>query len=463
MQNAPQIQYFPIDDVKPYARHARLHNRKQRRKLEALLRRYGQVIPILVDEQHTVVDGHAVLEAMKALGYGEIMAVVAPGRDPTEVRALRLALNRIAEDARWDDDRLRAELADLLQLGFDLELTAFDGVEIDMALSIEEPSAGVVEEVAAEELEPGDEPPIAWPGSIWVLDRHRIACGDARDGELIRRLADSRRVSGVFTDPPYNVPIDGFAGGLGRTRHREFAMATGEMSAEDFTRFLADFIGAVKPTLADGAILFICMDWRHMRELLDAGARNELELKNLCIWTKSNAGMGTFYRSQHELVFVWKYGAGPHQNHFELGQFGRSRSNVWEYRGINTFGKARAELLRVHPTIKPVMMVADALRDVTRRGDLVLDPFMGSGSTLLAAEETGRTCIGIELDPGYVEVAIRRWEKQTGKDAVEAASGEPFSAFADRRRGLATQDQADGPGSDVDGCTGDEREGRGHD
>ena len=459
MRNTLEIRYLSIEAVRPYARHARVHNRKQRRKLEALLRRYGQVVPILVDGDCTVVDGHAVLDAMKALGCSQIMAVTVHGRDPVEVRALRLALNRLPEDASWDDSRLRAEFADLLELGFDMELTAFDGVEIDMALAIEEPSAaGLVEESSVDELEPANGPPVAWRGSAWKLGRHIVACGDARDSELIGRLAGSCAVAAVFTDPPYNVRIDGFARGLGRSRHREFPMAIGEMGTEQFTGFLVSFVEAAKPTLADGAILFICMDWRHMRELLNAGDRGGLLLKNLCVWTKSNAGMGTFYRNQHELVFVWKYGTGSHQNHFELGQFGRSRSNVWEYAGINTFGKDRAELLGVHPTVKPTRLVADALRDVTRRGDIVLDPFMGSGSTLLAAEETGRTCIGIELDPGYVDVAIRRWQRGTGKDAVESVSGETFGALADRCSDRIIKGQA--ASSET---FGNDRKDRGHD
>lgn len=186
------------------------------------------------------------------------------------------------------------------------------------------------------------------------------------------------------------------------------------------------------PVLANGAILFVCIDWRHLGELLEAGAREGLILKNLCVWAKSNAGMGTFYRSQHELIFVFKHGDAPHQNNFELGQHGRMRSNVWTYRGINAFGPDREELLGVHPTVKPVLMIADALKDVSRRGDLVLDPFLGSGSTLIAAEETGRSCIGVELEPGFVEVAIRRWQKRTGKDAVHAGSGDTFAERRER-------------------------------
>jgi DNA modification methylase len=210
-------------------------------------------------------------------------------------------------------------------------------------------------------------------------------------------------------------------------------MGSGEMSKEEFKSFLLRFLVALPPMLVNGAILFVCMDWRHLREILDAGDQADLELKNVCVWAKSNAGMGTFYRSQHEFVLVFKHGDAPHQNNFELGQRGRSRSNVWSYRGVNTFGKDRMELLGAHPTIKPVALVADALRDVSRRGEIVIDPFLGAGSTLLAAEETGRVCVGVEIDPAYVEAAIRRWQKQTGRDAVRASTGETFQAALERR------------------------------
>jgi DNA modification methylase len=426
MRNALDVVYLPIREVKPYENHARVHNSKQRRKLVSLLRKFGQVAPIIVDAANVIVDGHAVHVGLQELGCDEIAVVVARNRDPSEIRALRLALNRLPQEAGWDDCALRSEFRELLSLGFDMELTGFDAVEIDMALSIDEPGAGAVEAEPAEDLEPIASPRVK-RGDVYILGRHAIACGDARDADLISRLTSGRKASVVFTDPPYNVKIDGFVSGLGNTRHSEFAMASGEMTKDAFTAFLAEFIAALIPALHDGAILFVCMDWRHMGEVLDAGERNGLELKNLCVWTKSNAGMGSFYRSAHELVFVFKHGEAAHQNNFELGQHGRSRSNVWPYRGVNTFGRDRMELLGVHPTVKPMLMIADALKDVSRRGDLVFDPFLGSGSTLLAAEETGRICLGVELDPGYVEVAIRRWEKRTRRDAVHADTGQTFS------------------------------------
>jgi DNA modification methylase len=307
-------------------------------------------------------------------------------------------------------------------------LTVFDAVEIDMTLDIEQPTAGIVEEVLAEEVEPVGEAKVVARGDVWRLGNHVIACGDSQDAELMCRLMGERRAVVVFTDPPYNVKIGGFVSGLGKTTHREFAVASGEMSVEEFTSFLLRFLIALLPLL-----IFVCMDWRRLREILDAGDQADLELKNLCVWAKSNAGMGSFYRSQHELILVFKHGDAPHQNNFELGQHGRSRSNVWSYRGVNTFGKDRMGLLGVHPTTKPVTLVADALRDVSRRGEIVIDPFLGSGTTLLAAEVTGRVCIGAEIDASYLEHAIRRWQKQTGRDAVCAATGETFQAAVERR------------------------------
>ncbi len=350
---------------------------------------------------------------------------------------LRLALNRVAQDAVWDDAKLRGEFEYLISVGFDLDLSGFETVEIDMALSIDTPTANTVEEETLDDIVPAAGPQVAKLGDVFFLGDHKVGCGDARDAAFIRDLAAGKTVACVFSDPPYNVPIDGFVSGLGKTRHREFAMGTGEMSREQFVAFLSAGVAAIKPVLADGAILYLCMDWRHGGELCDAAVQNSLEQKNLCIWVKSNAGMGSFYRSQHELIYVFKYGNGPHQNHFGLGAGGRTRSNVWHYRGVNVFGKDRMNLLASHPTVKPVAMIADALRDVTRRGEVVLDVFLGSGSTLIAAEETGRVCVGVELDPIYVDAAIRRWQKRTGKEAVHAVSGETFDTIYERAVSVA--------------------------
>jgi DNA modification methylase len=256
-----------------------------------------------------------------------------------------------------------------------------------------------------------------------------VHCGSALEAEAYRILMQEDRAAMVFTDPPYNVPIDGHVGGLGTIRHREFAMAAGEMDEAQFTDFLARALGLLAGHSVDGALHFICMDWRHMGELLAAGRRAYTELKNLCVWTKDNPGMGSLYRSQHELVFVFKHGREPHRNHIQLGRYGRNRSNVWSYPGVNSFSRSGSEgnLLALHPTVKPVALVADALRDCSSRGEIVLDAFLGSGTTLIAAERTGRICHGLELDPLYVDTAVRRWQALTGQHARHAERGLMFN------------------------------------
>jgi DNA modification methylase len=433
MRNDIEIERVSIALLKPYAKTLRNHNVKKRRKLVSLLRRFGQALPILIDETHQIIDGHAVVDALKELGSTDVAAIFVRNRTPEEIRALRLAVNRIAEEAEWDQSNLRDEFRELLELGFDVELTGFDAVEIDMALDIESPTSSNVEETEVEDVEPKGNA-VVIEGDVWRLGAHLVACGNSQDPALLEQLLAARQATIVFTDPPYNVKIDGFVSGLGKTSHRDFAMAAGEMTQDEFRAFLAGFFAALLPSLVNGAILFVFMDWRHLRELLDAADQVDLELKNICVWAKSNAGMGSFYRSQHELVLVFKHGDAPHQNNFGLGQYGRSRSNIWSYRGVNTFGKNRMELLGVHPTVKPVALVADALRDVSKRNQIVIDPFLGSGTTLLAAEETGRVCVGIEIDPAYVEVAIRRWQKKTGRDAVCVATGETFEETINRRQ-----------------------------
>ena len=271
-------------------------------------------------------------------------------------------------------------------------------------------------------------PAVCQPGDLWLLGRHRLYCGSALDSGAFSLLMDGERAATVFTDPPYNVPIDGHASGLGAARHREFAMASGEMDTRQFTEFLAQSCELLTRNCIDGSIHYICMDWRHSAELLAAGNAHYSELKNICVWVKHNAGMGSHYRSQHEFIFVFKNGRAPHRNNIELGRFGRHRSNVWNYPGINSFGRAGEEgnLLALHPTVKPVALVADAILDCSARGDIVLDAFLGSGTTIIAAERTGRRCYGLEIDPVYVDTIIRRWQSYTGGSATHAMSDVNF-------------------------------------
>ena len=347
--------------------------------------------------------------------------------------AFRIADNRLTEIATWDDRLLAEQLKDLSLLGLDfsLEVTGFDMAEIDLRIqSFEEPPEG---EDPADGL-PGVAagPPVSKLGDFWRLGHHRLLCGSALDTTAFAALMGEERASVVFTDPPYNVPIDGHASGLGAIHHRPFPMASGEMNGAEFTAFLRQAFGNLAASTVDGALHYICMDWRHLDELLAAGQATYGELENLCVWVRDNGGMGALYRSQHELIFVFKHGRQRHRNNVQLGQFGRNRSNVWHYPGANSFARCGAEgnLSALHPTVKPVAMIADAILDSSARGDIVLDGFLGSGTTVIAAERTGRRCYGIELDPVYVDTIIRRWQGLTGGSADHAASGRGFDDLA---------------------------------
>jgi DNA modification methylase len=372
------------------------------------------------------------VRAAQQIGLQTIPTVRLSHLSEAERRAYVLADNKLALNAGWDADLLATELQALIDLDFDVELTGFSLAEIDLVLDVARERS--TQEIATEDEVP--EPPtqpISQKGDVWLLGRHRLLCGDARDARNLSLLMSGEQADLMFTDPPYNVPIDGNVCGLGKVRHREFAFAAGEMSTHEFTEFLRQTLGPAANACRDGAIAFVCMDWRHMGELLQAGNEVFSELKNLCVWNKTNGGMGTFYRSKHELVFVFKVGASPHTNSFGLGETGRYRTNVWDYAGISSIGSNRSEELAMHPTVKPVALVADAIRDCSRRGEVVLDIFGGSGTTLISAETTGRCARLIEFDPAYCDTIIVRWERLVGKTAVHAASKQSFEDVAAER------------------------------
>jgi DNA modification methylase len=373
------------------------------------------------------------VEAAKLLGIDAVPTCQLSHLSEADKRAYVLADNKLAEKAGWDRDLLAIELQGLIELDVDIELTGFEMAEVDLILEEAREASGDPSgpEDGVPELAPG--PAVSQTGDLWLLGRHRLLCADAREQAAYDRLLKGAKAQFVFTDPPYNVEIDGHVCGLGRIRHREFAMGCGEMSEAEFTAFLKAVFALLAENSVGGSIHQICMDWRHMGEMLAAGRAVYSELKNLCVWNKSNAGMGSFYRSKHELVFVWKSGAAAHINNFELGQHGRHRSNVWDYAGVNTMRAGRRDELAMHPTVKPVALVADAIKDCSRRGGLVLDPFCGSGTILIAAERTGRKARGLEIDPNYVDVAVRRWQAHTGKSAILAGSGETFEGVEEQR------------------------------
>lgn len=420
----------PLEALVPAARNARTHSRKQLRQIADSIERFGFTNPVLVDEKDQILAGHGRVAAAQMIGMKEVPVLCIGDLSAEERKAYVLADNKLALNAGWDQELLALELQELVDLDFAVELTGFSLAEIDFTLDAAKDSSP-----DGADAQPDGTPAMAdhaatLPGDLWHLGRHRLLCGDAREPSHYAALMGDCLADIVFTDPPYNVPVDGHVCGLGRVRHREFAMGAGEMSVRQFTAFLATALGNVVRKCRAGAIAYVCMDWRHLRELLDAGEKCSLELKNLVVWNKTNAGMGTFYRSKHELIFVFKHGDAPHVNSFGLGENGRYRTNVWDYRGISSISATRETELAMHPTVKPVSLVADALRDCSRRGDIVLDPFAGSGTTLMAAQQTGRTAHLIEFDPYYCDIIIRRFAAATGKLATLAATGQDFEAVA---------------------------------
>ena len=423
------IQLVPITSLRPSPRNARKHPKKQIRQIAASITEFGFTNPILVDADGGVIAGHGRLEAAQQLGLAEVPVRCLAHLSPAQVRAYVIADNRLAENAGWDHELLRVELEELADLDFDLQLTGFDTPALD----------GFLSPMLADEEEPAplvsDQPPVSRVGDLWDLGAHRLLCGDSTDPASYERLMDGGKAQVVFTDPPYNVPIAGNVSSQGR--HGEFVMASGEMSSEQFTAFLRTIFSQLVAHSVDGSLHFVCMDWRHLGEMHAAQQGTYAELKNLVVWNKANAGMGSLYRSKHELVFVYKAGTAGHINNIELGKHGRNRTNVWNYAGANTPSKGRAQRLEMHPTVKPVSMIADALQDASHRGGLVLDPFGGSGSTLIAAQNTGRRARLIELDPRYVDVIVRRWERLGLGPALVGGSERTFAQVAAERRQAA--------------------------
>ena len=410
------VEYRATNSLKPDPRNARTHPKSQITQLKSAIEAFGFTNPILIDEEGALIAGHGRLRAAKELGLAEVPTITLAGLSETEKRALRIADNKIALNAGWDLDLLKMELGELagLDTELDLTLTGFSTGELDVLL-------GDAPDPDDEEIPAVPETPRSKPGDIWALGPHRVGCGDSRDPLFLATVIGEGKVDAAFLDPPYNVKINGHANARGR--HREFTMASGEMTEGEFRAFLAETLGAAAAVSRDGAVHFVCMDWRHMDDVSVVGSEIYGERLNLCVWNKSNAGMGSLYRSQHELIFVYRVGDAPHANMVELGRHGRNRTNVWDYASVNSFKGSRRVDLELHPTVKPVGLVADAIRDVTKRGDIVLDSFLGSGTTLIAAERTGRHFRGIDIDPAYVDVALARWSGMTGKEPEHLLSG----------------------------------------
>lgn len=425
----------PIATLLADPRNARTHNKRQIRQIAESIKAFGFNAPILIDRDGKVIAGHGRLEACRLLRRKEVPTISLEHLTEAQARAFAIADNRLTDTSSWDDRLLGEALKDLasLDLDFSIEATGFSVTEIDLrieglTLAPDEPA-----EDAAPEPQPG--PAVSHLGDLWILGEHRVLCGSALEAADYASLLGTEQASMIFTDPPYAVPIAGHVSGLGKIKHREFVMGSGEMTSAEFEAFLKASFELMARHSTNGAIHFVFMDWRHMDEILAAGTSAYTELKNLCVWAKTNGGMGSLYRSQHELVFVFKSGTAPHTNNVELGRNGRHRTNVWTYPGANNFGRGTDEgnLLALHPTPKPVQLVADAILDCSRRWEVILDPFLGSGTTLIAAERTGRRCFGLELDPLYVDTIIQRWERHTGDHARLEGDGRTFTEITSER------------------------------
>jgi DNA modification methylase len=443
----PIIEHIAVGELKPRQRNARRHSNRQVEQLAESLRKFGFIGAIIIDGTNQVLAGHGRLAAAKLAGLRELPCIRVDHLDEASLKAFALADNRLAELSGWDDDVLKLELRELESLAdFDLEVTGFDTVDLDRLLGPEPDPHANPDDNIPELLD--NRPAVSARGDMWILGQHRLLCGDALDPADYARLLGNEQVVQVVTDPPYNVRICGNVSS--RKGFREFAMASGELSPQQFTAFLSTCLVNASKVSRDGAIFHIFMDWRHIEEMLAAIRSAGLCLMNLCVWVKPNAGMGTFYRSQHELVFVVKNGNAPHVNNFGLGGRGRNRSNVWRYPAV-VHGPRRgiSDPEHGHPTPKPVAAIIDALKDCSRRGDIILDPFAGSGTTIIAAARIGRRARLIELDPHYVDLIVRRWQVVTGGSARLADNG---SSFADVEAARSTRPEAEDshkPGNEI--------------
>jgi len=426
-----KIEIVPLSSLSPAPTNARLHDKKQIEMIARSIRQYGWTNPLLVDENGQVLSGHGRLDAARLLGLFEVPVLRFSHLTDAEKRAYALADNRLAEKARWDTDILAIELEALANLDIDVEITGFDTAEIDIIIDAAKAADNQSETGPEDAIPPTTECAVTNPGDLWLLGRHRLLCSSALSTTAVDDLLRGEAVDGIFTDPPYNTQIIGNVRRSGN--HREFPMASGEMTNVEFLAFLASALASLKHSARDGSIAFVTIDWRHLGDLLRVAEAAGLTLKNICVWVKTNGGMGSLYRSQHELVCVFKIGSAPHINNIELGASGRNRTNVWTYAGVNTFKADRDQELAMHPTCKPVAMVQHAIEDVTRRNAIILDLFAGSGTTLIAAERCGRRARLIELDPLYCDVILRRYLAYTGKQPTLAITGETFEDVAAAR------------------------------
>lgn len=440
----------PLSALLENPHRVQVHSPRQLSKLSRAIEVTGQLAPTIIDERYMVLAGHARLAAAKALGHASMPVVQVFNLSQVQKRAFLLSDNRVGLDARLDRKTLAAQIPELTLLfedaGLTLSDTGFEVAEIDtLVIDFEdggpEPDDAIDPALAAGAI-------VLRQGDVFALGEHRLAVGDARDAGLLDQLMSGEKAEVAFLDPPYNVPVRSI-GGRGRSRHPEFAFASGEMSRAEFVAFLEAALGNAARVSVPGAVHFVCIDWKHCRDLIEAGERVYGAYLNLVTWVKTNAGQGGLYRNQHELIGVFRVGEAPHRDNVQMGRFGRNRSNVWTYAGANTFRSGRMDDLNDHPTVKPIQLVIDALKDVSRRDAVILDTFVGSGTTILAGERIGRRVRAVEYEPRYAQIAIRRFEAVTGQIARHIETGLTLAQLTERRpaqeQSSATVDQSPEP------------------
>ena len=426
-----KITYVELNSLKAYQNNPKDHPQKQVHQIADSIKKFGFNNPILIDENDEIIAGHGRYMAAQQLQMETVPVIRLTHLDETQKRVYRLADNKISENGGWNKELLALEISDLEQIYVDdITITGFEQVEINNLITDTAPAPD--KKLNKIEFVPEDEI-VTQPGDIWQLGRHKIICANSLDEESFARLLSDKRADMVIQDPPYNVKISGHVCGCGNICHDEFPMASGEMSSEEFTKFLTDNFTLCKKYSNDGAMQYNFMDWRHITEIKTALDSVFGDFINLCVWVKTSGGMGSLYRSQHELCLIFRNGKESHVNNVELGRHGRYRTNVWNYAGVNAFGRHKGDI-KLHPTVKPVEMLYDAILDVSKRGDIVLDTFLGSGSTLIAAHKAHRICRGIEYEPMYIDTTIRRFYELFGTDAVHLATGQTYSELLKKKK-----------------------------
>ena len=424
------VNYVAINSIFDYKLNPKTHEEKQIQQIARSIERFGFNNPILIDEKSEVIAGHGRLAAARLLKLDDVPVICLSHLSEVEKRAYRIADNRLSENGQWNTDLLKLEFSEIEKLALnledelDLDITGFDFKEIDVLLAEDKPSVKADQKLNSIPYVSENEI-VSQYGDIWLLGKHKIICGNSLKEETYQHLFENIKANMVFTDPPFNVKIQGHVCGSGQTKHKEFAFASGEMNVAEFISFLKTSMANIAKHSVENSVHYICMDWRHISELLSASQDIYAKMLNMVVWCKKNGGMGSFYRSQHELICIFQNGKGSHVNNVELGKHGRYRTNVWHYAGVNSFGSEQKNL-KMHPTVKPVELVRDAILDASKRGDIVLDAFLGSGTTLIAAEKAGRVCYGIEYEPLYIDTIICRYYELTGNWAIHQSSQKSY-------------------------------------